>query len=176
MLTRGEDYAFQSPSLVRKKLRNAELKTGAPRLSTRHTGTRQRVTPDERDRDRRAADPGRERLPPDQRRVRARHRGAHLQGRLRGKQRGRPQSPRNLPFSSSVTRTHAELSHRKAPTSRPLDFLSAVRRMGQGVPPDPRLAKAVVDRLTHRAHIIDTGTESWRFRHGLKRKVGTPAQ
>ena len=48
--------------------------------------------------------------------------------------------------------------------------------MGQGVPPDPRLAKAVVDRLTHRAHIIDTGTESWRFRHGLKRKVGTPAQ
>jgi DNA replication protein DnaC len=36
--------------------------------------------------------------------------------------------------------------------------------------PDPRLAKAVVDRLTHRAHIIDTGTESWRFRHGLTRK------
>jgi DNA replication protein DnaC len=33
--------------------------------------------------------------------------------------------------------------------------------------PDARLAKAVVDRLTHRAHIIDTGTESWRFRHGL---------
>ena len=32
---------------------------------------------------------------------------------------------------------------------------------------DPRLAKAVVDRLTHRAHIIDTGTESWRFKHGL---------
>jgi DNA replication protein DnaC len=31
--------------------------------------------------------------------------------------------------------------------------------------PDPRLAKAVVDRLTHRAHIIDTGNESWRFRH-----------
>jgi DNA replication protein DnaC len=36
--------------------------------------------------------------------------------------------------------------------------------------PDPRLAKAVVDRITHRAHIIDTGTESWRFRHGLERK------
>lgn len=35
--------------------------------------------------------------------------------------------------------------------------------------PDPRLAKAVVDRLTHRAHIIDTGSESWRFRHGLAR-------
>ena len=36
--------------------------------------------------------------------------------------------------------------------------------------PDARMAKAVVDRLTHRAHIIDTGTESWRFRHGLKHK------
>ena len=33
--------------------------------------------------------------------------------------------------------------------------------------PDARLAKAVVDRLTHRAHIIDTGSESWRFKHGL---------
>jgi DNA replication protein DnaC len=36
--------------------------------------------------------------------------------------------------------------------------------------PDPRLAKAVVDRITHKAHIIDTGTESWRFRHGLHRQ------
>jgi DNA replication protein DnaC len=36
---------------------------------------------------------------------------------------------------------------------------------------DPRLAKAVVDRLTHRAHIIDTGSESWRFRHGLTRQT-----
>ena len=35
--------------------------------------------------------------------------------------------------------------------------------------PDPHLAKAVVDRLTHRAHIIETGTESWRVKHGLAR-------
>jgi len=35
---------------------------------------------------------------------------------------------------------------------------------------DPRLAKAVVDRLTHKAHIIETGEESWRFRHGLARR------
>ena len=34
--------------------------------------------------------------------------------------------------------------------------------------PDPRLAKAVVvSRVTHRAHIIETGSESWRFRHRL---------
>lgn len=37
---------------------------------------------------------------------------------------------------------------------------------------DARLAKAVIDRLTHNAHIIDTGDESWRFRHGLKRSAG----
>ncbi len=44
--------------------------------------------------------------------------------------------------------------------------------------PDPRLAKAVVDRLTHRAHIIETGSESWRFKHGLgqsKRRRRQPA-
>src|ERR1700758_2755962 len=35
--------------------------------------------------------------------------------------------------------------------------------------PDARLPRAVVDRLTHRAHIIETGSESWRFKHGLTR-------
>jgi hypothetical protein len=29
---------------------------------------------------------------------------------------------------------------------------------------------SVVDRLTHKAHIIETGTESWRFRHGLEKR------
>jgi DNA replication protein DnaC len=35
--------------------------------------------------------------------------------------------------------------------------------------PDSRLAKAVVDRLTHRAHTIETGSESCRSKHGLAR-------
>jgi DNA replication protein DnaC len=38
--------------------------------------------------------------------------------------------------------------------------------------PDARLAKAVVDRITHKAHIIETGSESWRFHHGLSRRKG----
>jgi DNA replication protein DnaC len=42
--------------------------------------------------------------------------------------------------------------------------------------PDARLAKAVVDRLTHKAHIIDTGTQSWRFQHGLKRHTRPAAR
>lgn len=33
--------------------------------------------------------------------------------------------------------------------------------------PDPRLCRAVVDRLTHRAHIIETGTESIRLKEAL---------
>lgn len=35
--------------------------------------------------------------------------------------------------------------------------------------PDPRLCKAVVDRITHRAHIIDTGQDSDRLRQTMKR-------
>ena len=35
--------------------------------------------------------------------------------------------------------------------------------------PDPRLCRAVVDRLTHRAHIIDTGKKSIRFTETLER-------
>jgi DNA replication protein DnaC len=35
---------------------------------------------------------------------------------------------------------------------------------------DPRLAAAVVDRLTYNAHIIETGTESYRLRTGRAKK------
>ena len=38
--------------------------------------------------------------------------------------------------------------------------------------PEPRLCKAVVDRLTFNAHIIETGTESWRFRQTVRRQKG----
>lgn len=40
---------------------------------------------------------------------------------------------------------------------------------------DPRLAAAVVDRLTFRAHIIETGTESYRLRTSRSGKGGAPA-
>jgi DNA replication protein DnaC len=36
--------------------------------------------------------------------------------------------------------------------------------------PNARLCKAMVDRLTDRAHIIDTGDESYRFRRSLAKK------
>lgn len=45
--------------------------------------------------------------------------------------------------------------------------------------PDPRLVAAIVDRLTFHAHIIETGTESYRLRttraaktSGRSRKAG----
>jgi len=37
---------------------------------------------------------------------------------------------------------------------------------------DPRLCKAVVERLTYRSHIVETGTESYRFKHSLARTRG----
>ncbi len=38
--------------------------------------------------------------------------------------------------------------------------------------PEPRLCKAVVDRLTFNAHIVETGSDSWRFRSSLERRKG----
>jgi DNA replication protein DnaC len=35
--------------------------------------------------------------------------------------------------------------------------------------PNPRLCKAVLDRITDRAHIIETGVESFRFRRTFER-------
>jgi hypothetical protein len=38
---------------------------------------------------------------------------------------------------------------------------------------DPEmLCKAMLDRLTDQAHIIETGSESYRFRRTLERKKG----
>jgi len=36
--------------------------------------------------------------------------------------------------------------------------------------PNPRLCKALLDRITDRAHIIDTGSESYRFRRTLEKR------
>jgi len=36
--------------------------------------------------------------------------------------------------------------------------------------PNPRLCKALLDRITDRAHIIETGTESFRFRRTMDRR------
>ncbi len=39
--------------------------------------------------------------------------------------------------------------------------------------PDPRLCRAVIDRLTHRSHIIDTGKHSIRLEEAMKRRGKT---
>jgi DNA replication protein DnaC len=38
--------------------------------------------------------------------------------------------------------------------------------------PNARLCKAMLDRLTDQAHIIETGNESYRFRRTLAKKKG----
>jgi DNA replication protein DnaC len=37
--------------------------------------------------------------------------------------------------------------------------------------PNPRLCKALLDRITDRAHLIETGTESYRFRRTLEKRT-----
>jgi DNA replication protein DnaC len=41
---------------------------------------------------------------------------------------------------------------------------------------DPRLAAAVVDRLTFRAHLIETGTDSYRLRTARAKKAAKPRE
>lgn len=41
--------------------------------------------------------------------------------------------------------------------------------------PNARLCKALLDRVTDRAHIIETGTESYRFRRTIEKKRKKPA-
>ena len=48
LLSKGEDYAFGRPSLLRAKLRRAELATGAPPLPKRHGEPKVGVTASER--------------------------------------------------------------------------------------------------------------------------------
>ena len=39
--------------------------------------------------------------------------------------------------------------------------------------PNARLCKALVDRITDRAHIIETGTESYRLAHARAARATT---
>jgi transposase len=48
LLSKGEDYAYARPSLVRSKLRRAELDTGGARRATRHPGERVSASTQER--------------------------------------------------------------------------------------------------------------------------------
>jgi DNA replication protein DnaC len=41
--------------------------------------------------------------------------------------------------------------------------------------PNARLCKAMLDRLTDQAHIIETGTESYRFRRTIEKRKGGKA-
>ncbi|HEY6550853.1 MAG TPA: IS110 family transposase [Solirubrobacterales bacterium] len=52
LLTKEEDYAFGRPSLVRAKLRRAELNAGAAQLPKRHGARRVSATPQEREAER----------------------------------------------------------------------------------------------------------------------------
>ena len=73
-----------------------------------------------------------------------------------------PLSPADAELLFQVLDERSELSSLITTTNLPFGEWTKIF-------PEPRLCKAVVDRLTFNAHIIETGTESWRFKKTLER-------
>jgi hypothetical protein len=98
-------------------------------------------------------------------------------GRKRGNGTGvirspRPLSTRHVPlaevgaeFLFQVIAERAEKAAVIVTTNLPFSEWTAVI-------PNARLCKALLDRITDRATIIETGTESYRFRRTLEKRKG----
>lgn len=89
-------------------------------------------------------------------------------GRRRGNQPAQADTaPRRRPYTSRCPTAPPSSSSKSSPNARGSLIVITNLPFGEWtkVFPDPPLAKAVVDRRTHPAHNIDTGTESWRLRH-----------
>jgi len=118
MLTRGEDYAHQQPSLTKKKMRRLELTAGAPKYAKPRAGS---GAPTSRSARPSASSPSRPRRPtsawsktnePEPRRekwARARHRSAHKLGPSKGQSRAAD--------SKLLTSALRYVSHPRPPTT-----------------------------------------------------------
>ena len=74
-----------------------------------------------------------------------------------------PLQPHEAELLFQVIEARAEVTASVVTTNLPFSEWTSVF-------PEPRLCKAIVDRFTYNAHIIETGTESWRFRKTVERQ------
>ena len=148
LLTRGEDYAYQQPSLTKKKLRRLEIAAGAPKYQGRSNVWSTNVAMREAERalaeqaehaytntvrDWQAAQAKK----PRSRWARARHRGAHSISPRRAKPRGRPQAP---DVCASLRQSLAPINTIPPQHHQPQPDLTFIRRAKQarGCPASPR--------------------------------------
>ncbi len=191
MLTRGEDYAHQQPSLTRKKLRRLELTAGAPKNTRAAAGTWS-TNVLIRDAERELAQQAETLLPAHGQRpaalerrrgkwARARHRSAHRLGHSTRTSRAADQSSRRLRFATSVTRAHQQPSpHDTDDTARRRHALRKYRPKSRRPDHEPartrlrtRTAKHLRDLLpTDHPHQNDD-SEPLTFIGRSKRKHGS---
>jgi|SRR6188472_3509318 transposase len=115
LLTRGQDYAHQQPSLTAKKLRLLEIRAGAPTLKGTNTGlfaTRERMRHAERELAQQA-EVSYKRMVSDRQATTAKKTGASVTpGRpfeaLEGQATRQATSPRRLRFDTSSARAHTQ--------------------------------------------------------------------
>jgi hypothetical protein len=132
MLTRGEDYARQQPSLTKRKLRQLELKAGAPKNTKSARGI---WSSNDAVRQQSASSPSKpnchtsewskaskRELRREEQWARARHRSAHKLGPRRAKPRGRLRAPDVCTYGvHPATRTREQDQARKVRSHQSLN-------------------------------------------------------